>query len=457
MRPLELWGGVECTHNRVGDRYFDQLTRSGHLDRLSDLDRFHQLGFRTLRYPVLWERVAPYGVDRANWAWADERLHRLRELGIRPIVGLVHHGSGPRWTSLLERSFVNGLAEFAAAVAERYPWLDAYTPVNEPLTTARFSALYGLWYPHQRNDRAFVRALLHQVLAVRAAMKAVRRVNPAAQLVQTEDIGLIRSTSRLHYQAEFENARRWLSFDLLTARVDESHPMWAYLQAAHADEAALELLRADPCPPNVLGLNYYLTSDRYLDHRVGRHPDHAVGGNGRHSYVDLEAVRVRRAGLVGHARHLLDVWARYRLPVAITEVHAGCSREEQVRWLHEAWRGAHAAREAGAEVLGVTVWALLGSYDWNTLVTRDAGHYEPGVFDARSPEPRPTLLASLVSQLAQQQKVDLPVLQTPGWWRRAARYGGPRYPVLRVSGARARVRGSRRRARTPGRACRVRR
>ena len=45
-----------------------------------------------------------------------------------------------------------------ATVAERYPWVRRYTPVNEPLTTARFSALYGLWYPHVRDDAAFLRA-----------------------------------------------------------------------------------------------------------------------------------------------------------------------------------------------------------------------------------------------------------------------------------------------------------
>jgi len=52
-RP-ELWAGVECTINRVGDEYFDQLRFSGHRDRLEDLDRFAALGIRTLRYPVLW-------------------------------------------------------------------------------------------------------------------------------------------------------------------------------------------------------------------------------------------------------------------------------------------------------------------------------------------------------------------------------------------------------------------
>ena len=71
-------------------------------------------------------------------------------------------------------------------MAERYPWVQDWTPVNEPLTTARFSGLYGVWYPHERSDQAFVRCLLHQVQATVLAMRAVRRVNPQAQLVQTD-------------------------------------------------------------------------------------------------------------------------------------------------------------------------------------------------------------------------------------------------------------------------------
>ncbi|MFN2521612.1 MAG: dTDP-4-dehydrorhamnose reductase, partial [Candidatus Limnocylindria bacterium] len=80
---MQLWGGVECTVNRVGDRYFDQVERSGHAARLDDLDRFASLGIRAIRYPVLWERVAPDGLARARWDWTDARLDRLRSLGIR--------------------------------------------------------------------------------------------------------------------------------------------------------------------------------------------------------------------------------------------------------------------------------------------------------------------------------------------------------------------------------------
>lgn len=153
-RRLDIWAGVECTVNRVGDDFFDQLEASGHADRLVDLDQFAALGITRIRYPVLFERVAPNGLESADWSWSDERLERLRELGIGPIVGLVHHGSGPRSTSLLDPEFPAQLAAFAAAVARRYPWVDAYTPVNEPLTTARFSGLYGHWYPTHKMMRA---------------------------------------------------------------------------------------------------------------------------------------------------------------------------------------------------------------------------------------------------------------------------------------------------------------
>jgi len=73
---LQLWGGIECTVNRVGDHWHDQFARSGHDFRLDDLDRIADLGIRTLRYGLLWERVAPDGVDRADWAWADAAMAR---------------------------------------------------------------------------------------------------------------------------------------------------------------------------------------------------------------------------------------------------------------------------------------------------------------------------------------------------------------------------------------------
>lgn len=430
--PLEMWGGVECTVNRVSDRYFDQVRRSGHHDRSNDLDLFASLHLRTLRYPVLWERVAPEGLTSADWTWTDARLEGLRRRGIRPIAGLIHHGSGPRFTNLLDADFPRLFAAYAAAVAARYPWLDGYTPINEPLTTARFSALYGLWYPHAQDDGAFVRALLNQIVATVLAVQEIRKVNPRAELVQTEDAGRTFSTPALRHQANFENQRRWLTFDLLTGRVTREHPLRGWLEDVSGQRDTLEWLLDHPCPPNVIGLNYYLTSDRYLDEALEHYPRSTHGGNGRDVYADVEAVRACAMGIAGHQRVLQDAWQRYRLPIALTEVHAGCTREDQLRWLAEAWTGAAAARGSGVDVRAVTSWALLGAFDWHSLVVRDDGLYESGAFDVRSNPPRETSLGRLVRSLATGAAPG-EIARQSGWWRRPERLTHRRPDAHRVA------------------------
>lgn len=419
--PLELWGGVECTYNRVGDRYFNQLEWNGHLQRTSDLDLFADLGIRAIRYPVVWEALAPNQGQEIDWSWPDERLNRLRELDIAPIADLVHHGSGPRYAEITSPAFAPGLARFARQVAERYPWIDAYTPVNEPLTTARFCGLYGHWYPHGTSNDCFVRVLLNECHAIALSMFAVREINPTARLVQTDDLGRIYSTPHMAYQAHFENLRRWLSFDLLCGRIDPAHDMWDYLVESGATLRELEWFCANPCPPDIMGINHYPTSDRYLDENLARYPEQTHGGNGRERYADVEAVRVLTQPLGGFKERLLEAWERYHIPLAITEAHLGCTREEQVRWTDGAWRAAQAVREAGADVRAVTAWSLLGAYNWNSLVTRDEGYYEPGVFDVRGEAPRPTAIAALLRDLGAQGEGAHPVLHQPGWWQRPER------------------------------------
>ncbi|MBW8783430.1 MAG: SDR family oxidoreductase [Novosphingobium sp.] len=422
---LELWGGAECTVNRVGNSFFDQLTATGHDSRDQDIDLLAALNLRAVRFPVLWERVSPNGPERQDWRWSDERLARLRELGLRPIVGLVHHGSGPAHTSLLDDGFAAGLADHAARAAERYPWVRDWTPVNEPLTTARFATLYGHWYPHVREERGFWTALVNQVDAVRLSMRAIRSVIPDARLIQTEDFGRTYATAAIADQAGFDNVRRWMSWDLLCGRVEPGHPLWARL-CEHGLEPRLRAISEQPCPPDVIGINHYLTSDRFLDHRVQRYPAERCGGNGRQAFADVEAVRVLEPPPQGIAGAIDEVWQRYRLPIAITEVHNGCTRDEQLRWLHQAWNAAVTARQSGIDVRAVTVWALFGNRGWNTLLT-GSGIYESGVYDVSGGAPRATALAGLIKALPQ-AGAPHPVLDGSGWWRRDIRLVHPPTP-----------------------------
>jgi dTDP-4-dehydrorhamnose reductase len=427
--PLEVWGGIECTRNRVRGRVFDQLDRTGHAGRLSDLDLVAGLGVRALRYPVLWERTAPHGLGAADWRWPDERLGRLRELGIRPVVGLLHHGTGPEGTDLLDPRFAERFAEYAGAVAARWPWVDAYAPINEPLTTARFSGLYGVWHPHARDGAVFARILLNQCRATVLAMRAIRAVNPAAALIVNEDVGTILGTPALAHQAAFENERRWLTFDLACGRLGPDRPLWGYLRAQGVSEEELSWFFENPCVPDLLGVDHYITSDRILDERFHRYPDWSHSGNGSQAYADVEAVRVTARPAPGIEGALRACWDRYALPMAITEAHLGSTRDEQVRWLEEFWGVAHALRAEGIDVRALTVWSLFGAYEWNSLVTREAGFYEAGAFDLRGGGPRPTAVAGAVRDLASGHAPRHPVAGSPGWWRRPVRLT---YPPVRV-------------------------
>ena len=425
--PLPLWGGFECSTVRVGDSFRDQYAETGHDRRDADIDLVVELGIKTLRYGALWERVAPQSLKEPDWQWTDTRMAMLRQRGVEPIVGLIHHGSGPRYTNLLDEKFPALLAEYAGQVATRYPWVRMFTPINEPLTTARFSCLYGHWFPHHRDEASFLRALFNEVKGTAEAMRAIRRVTHGAQLVQTEDLGRIFSTSRLAYQARYDNSRRWLSLDLLCGRVSGHHAWHGRFVAAGVPEADLQALSEAPCPPDVIGVNYYLASDRYLDGRLSQYPKSSHGGNGRHTYADVEASRIDRPDVAADLKgRLVEAWNRYGIPLAVTEVHNGCTREEQIRWLVEAYQSAGQARAEGVDVRAVTVWALAGLVDWNTLLTERRGHFECGAIETKNGCHRRTAVAAAVKALATGGTFAHPLMDGAGWWRRAMRFYGQR-------------------------------
>ncbi|MDB5116505.1 MAG: sugar nucleotide-binding protein [Mucilaginibacter sp.] len=444
-QPVEIWGGLECTINRVGNAYFDQLSYSGHRERAGDMELFASLGLKKMRYPILWEHHQPENNISIDWDATAAKLDDLRANDIAIIAGLVHHGSGPAFVQIIADSFAVGLAAYAGQVAEKFPGINYYTPVNEPLTTARFCGLYGLWYPHKKDDAGFCRILINECKATVLAMAAIRIVNPSAKLLQTEDLGKAHSSAALQYQADFENQRRWLSFDLLCGRVNSDHVLWNYLTSHGIAAGELEYFVANPCPPDVVGVNYYLTSERYLDECKADYPAHTHGGNGHHTYADVEAVRVSAVRPDGLQSLLNEAWNRYQIPVAVTEVHLHCTREEQMRWLNEAWMAANNLKRMGVPIVAITPWALLGAYGWDQLLTRPGGTYEPGTFDTSGGSARSTILAEMIRAYSNNQSFEHPALMSPGWWQRPCRvaYGKeyffqpPSGRTLAISGTRA--------------------
>jgi dTDP-4-dehydrorhamnose reductase len=86
----EIWGGIECTINRVKDSYFDQLEYSGFYQRQDDIRIIAELGIKAMRFPILWERHQPVKNQDIDWSWAESGLLQLQQHSITPIAGLVH-------------------------------------------------------------------------------------------------------------------------------------------------------------------------------------------------------------------------------------------------------------------------------------------------------------------------------------------------------------------------------
>ncbi len=161
-----------------------------------------------------------------------------------------------------------------------------------------------------------------------------------------------------------------------------------------------------------------------------------AGGNFRHRYADVEAMRVDIPDAqLGAKARLSEAWDRYAKPLAVTEAHQGSTRDEQVRWLMEVWRAAEQLRGEGIDVSAVTVWSLFGAVDWNSLLVNRSGFYEPGAFDIRSGEPRLTAIGTLAGSLARLEALDHAVLRQPGWWRRDIRYYDKRNTHTQIASA----------------------
>ena len=371
----------------------DQLAETGHEQRDGDIGLIAALGVDASRYPVLWEKTAPGDPAKPDLRWARARLEALRDAGVEPIVTLLHHGSGPAHTSLVDPAFPEKFAAYAQAVARAFPWVRRWTPINEPLTTARFATLYGHWYPNAQSDAVFGQAIVNEALAMQAAMRCIRAVNAGAQFVITEDLqSFTVLDERLAGYVAHKRERMYLSIDLMLGRVTEEHPLFAYLTGvAQVPVATLRLLAAEPTVPNLIGWNYYPNSERVLDFDTG-------GTLRNRPARDVQPISPLPLLRAAHAR--LD------LPFGFSEVHCNADAPGRVRWLQERYGDLVSLAQEGLPVCMIGAWAAFGLVDWDSLLLRRENYREDGIYTFAAPheEPRPTAVAAELHAIVRAQR-----------------------------------------------------
>jgi dTDP-4-dehydrorhamnose reductase len=409
--PLEIWASPEPTFARVdADTVRDQSAETGLDVRLDDAERIAALGVTASRVPVLWERVAPDDPHEHDYREPGRRLSALRAAGIEPIVTLLHHGSGPAYTHLLDPAFPLWFAEYAEATARAFPWVRRWTPINEPLTTARFATLYGMWYPNLRDDRAFGRAMVNQTLAQQGAMRRIRRIVPDAEFVLTEDLQRYAAgDAGVAEYVDFLRDRVFLSAELVAGRVGADHPLAPFLaQRCGVDALEFSMMQRDAAVPDRVAFNHYPHSERYL---------FAHGED----VADVPAVYVAGEPAPRIGPLLRAAAERLKLPLAAGEVHVHAPASERVRWLAEHVADVAALRAGGVDVRAVGAWAAFGMIDWHSLLRSRAGVSEDGIYTFAGPGgvPQPTAVADALRELRATGTIDDGGVR--GWWERPER------------------------------------
>ncbi|MEJ7748445.1 MAG: family 1 glycosylhydrolase [Candidatus Limnocylindrales bacterium] len=362
--------GIECSNPTIehGRVRRDLLEECGHYERWrDDLRLVKDLGLKFLRYGLPYHRTH-LGPDAYDWSFADDVLREMRDLGITPILDLLHFGV-PDWIGNFQNPELPVLfADYAAAVARRYPWIRFYTPVNEIYVTARVSARDGVWNEQLKTDRSFVTAMKHTVAASILATQRIAEERPDVVIIQSESAEY---THELRAKPSPEvilgNKLRFLSLDLLYGHAPDAD-VGNYLLDNGMTRAEYDWFMAgEPPGYQVMGNDYYGRNEKILK------PDGTT----------CLAEDVFGWYEITHA-----YYARYKKPVMHTETNV-FDPEAAPTWLWKQWVNVLRMRDDGVPVLGFTWYSLTDQIDWDVELAEKRGTVNAcGLYDLdRKPRP----------------------------------------------------------------------
>lgn len=345
--------GIECSAPRIaGGHRMDELRKTGHWDRYAeDIALVADFGIRYVRYGIPFHVVDDDPAAR-DWAWTDAALDAVRRAGLEPIVDLLHFGVPDDLSGVGDPALPDRFARYVDDFARRYPWVRWYTPVNEPLVCAIFSAGMGRWNERLKSDLGVVAAVDALSAAQALGMEAVRHHRPDAIFIGSDACeSYVAEEPSVRESAEFLNERRFVAWELAYGRTP-SAPVVDWLQRHGVSDARLEWFgRTGSDRGCIVGLDYY----RGNEWRVLR---------------DGRTARARRRR--GFARLAREYHDRLGLPFMLAETNI--SGPMTGRWLAEVWDDALALRDEGRPIRGVCWYGFIDHVDWDSSLTHDRGN-----------------------------------------------------------------------------------
>jgi hypothetical protein len=314
-------GGFQCSCHRLADGgRFDLAATAQHLKFVDrDYMRVRSVGMNACRDGVSWIRTARPGQDY-DFSCAVPMVRAAERHGLHVIWDLMHSG-WPADIDPFAPSFPTRFGRYAKAFAR---WITSETDVTQlPLMVAPINEMSFLAWAggdiRGTNPYEAARSIELNIQLVRAtieAIEAIRDVAPYARFIQPEPIVHVASSRPTDDLVQF------LAWDMLRGQV------WPEVGG-------------DPKYLDIVGVNFFPESQFLLDGTILRRED------------------VRYKPL---AKMLVDVWARYRRPMLLSET--GGNGDERAPWLHYASGQCVIAMRHGVELHGIAIHSIASHPEW---------------------------------------------------------------------------------------------
>ena len=370
--------GIECSTPTIehGRWRRDQLHETDHYRNWRrDLELMKELGLKYLRYgfPI---HLVYHSRNQFDWSFPDAVCGAMKEMGIVPLVDLVHFGV-PDWLENFQNpELPECLAEYAAKFADRYSWIRFYTPVNEMYVTSRMSALEGVWNEQLRDERSFVTAVRNVAKSSVLMMQAISAATSNAIFINSESSEFYQPCcpdEGIRRIADFENQRRFIAMDLLYGHPIRDDIKTYLFDNGFRREEYEWFMSQNSHDRSILGVDYYEWNEK------------VINSDGRPQML---------GELFGWYVVTRQYYERYKRPVMHTETNTP-DAEKAPNWLLRQWHNIELIRNDGVPVVGFTWYSLLDQVDWNIGLGKALGNVFPvGLFDLNR-EPRAVAQAYL--------------------------------------------------------------
>jgi 6-phospho-beta-glucosidase len=340
-----------------------------------DIALFKELGFNAYRTSIAWTRIFPDGegeVNEEGLGFYDAVFDELLANGIQPVITLYHFdlplALAKKYNGFASRKVVDLFETYARTVFERYRdkvkyWL-TFNEQNLVLTNPH---LWGATLPEGEDPEAFAYQVCHNVFVAHAkATKALHEIIPDAKMggmvtylttypatCKPEDALANMKAKELLVDFYFDVFARGAYPKYVTRRLEAKGIMPVF------EEGDVELLKENTV--DYLSFSYYQSQTVRHMEETGQ----LISGLTPNPYLEktewgwaIDPIGLRIA--------LKDIYARYEMPIFITENGIGVKEElnehgtveddYRIDYLRRHIEQMKLAMEEGVEVIGYLMW-----------------------------------------------------------------------------------------------------